>query len=353
VSIVVEGLTKRFGVRDEAAAVSGVSFSIPRGKTTSLLGPSGAGKTTVLRLIAGLEATDSGTILIDGVDHTKTPARQRGAGFVFQSYALFPHLTVRDNIGFGLSIRGAPKPEIDARVAELLALIQLRGFERRFPSELSGGQRQRVAFARALATKPKVLLLDEPFGALDARVRAELREWLTGLQEQTGVTTLLVTHDQEEALELSAHVVLLHDGTVAQAGSPSELYDRPSTAFVASFLGGSNVLRGHVANGRADVGGPRVEAPGAQDGAAVSVFVRPRDVRIEKASESMEDVAAARIGRITRIGGQAKLTLRLANGDGMIVQLTRTELDVLGVVSGDRVFVDLKDAKVFLEDHST
>jgi sulfate transport system ATP-binding protein len=351
-TVIVENLSKSFGPKGDAAAAVGISFVAPPGKVTSLLGPSGSGKTTLLRLIAGLEEPDGGTIVIDGTDCTKTPARLRGVGFVFQSYALFGHMSVRENIAFGLRVRGARRSEIDARVVELLELVQLPGLERRLPRELSGGQRQRVALARALAPKPRLLLLDEPFGALDARVRTELRDWLMRLHDRTRVTTLLVTHDQEEALELSEHVVLLRDGKVVQAGSPHELYDRPATPFVASFLGGSNVLRGHVWNGRADVGSVHVDAPeGARDGAAVNAFIRPHDVRIAKATDAAAGVVSARIERIARIGGQAKITLRLASRDVMMVQLTRLELDGLGVESGDRVLLDLKQAKVFLEDY--
>jgi sulfate transport system ATP-binding protein len=351
-SVVVENLTKRFGAAGEAAAASGVSFEAPSGKITSLLGPSGSGKSTVLRVIAGLEEPDLGTVAIDGVDATKVPVRERGVGFVFQGYALFGNMTVWDNIAFGLSIRKTPKAEIAERVTELLALIQLPGFEKRYPRQLSGGQRQRIALARALATRPKVLLLDEPFGALDAQVREELREWLVDFHEKTGVTTILVTHDQQEALELSEHVVLLREGKLVQAGAPHELYDRPASAFVASFLGGSNVIRGRVQNGRVSASLEVALPRGSQDGANVSAFIRPHDVRIEKAPEVASDVAVARIERLTRVGGHVKLSLRLANGDAMSVQLSRGEAEGLDVEPGDRVFVDLKEAKVFVEDYA-
>ena len=333
-SVVVRDLTKRFGLAGEAAAAAGVTFEAPSSGITSLLGPSGSGKSTVLRIIAGLEEPDEGSVIIDGVDATKIPVRERGVGFVFQSYALFGQMTVWDNIAFGLTIRSVAKTQIAARVKELLALIQLEGFENRFPRQLSGGQRQRVALARALAPRPKVLLLDEPFGALDTQVRRELREWLMQFHEKTGVTTILVTHDQEEALEVSGHVVLLGAGKVIQAGPPHELYDQPATPFVASFLGGTNVLRGQV------------------DGANVSTFIRPQDVRIEKAPELTTDVAVARIERFVRVGGNVKLSLRLATGEAMTVQMTKTEVEELDLVQGDRVFVDLKEAKVFVEDYA-
>jgi sulfate transport system ATP-binding protein len=354
-SVAVEALTKRFGHGGEAAAAGGVTFEAPTGKITSLLGPSGSGKSTVLRLIAGLEEPDEGSIRIDGVDCTRTPARSRGVGFAFQSYALFHHMTVRDNVAFGLTIRKRPRGEIDERVAELLSLVQLQGYDQRFPNQLSGGQRQRIALARALATRPKVLLLDEPFGALDARVRVELREWLAEFQDKTQVTTILVTHDQEEALELSEHVVLLQDGKVAQTGSPHDVYDKPATPFVASFLGGANVLRGRIKDGRADIGAFAVEGPeGAANGMAVQAFVRPQDIRIEKASstEPPSNVQLARIERMTRVGGQVKLSVRLGTGEPMSVQMSKAEIDQLGVEQGDRVMVDLKEAKVFLEDYT-
>jgi sulfate transport system ATP-binding protein len=353
-SVAVSGLTKRFGREGDAAAAAGVSFEAPSGKITSLLGPSGSGKSTVLRLIAGLEEPDEGRIAIDGVDCTTAPARSRGVGFAFQSYALFHHMTVHDNIGFGLKIRKAPKPEIEKRVDELLALVQLQEYGARFPNQLSGGQRQRIALARALAPRPKVLLLDEPFGALDARVRVELREWLVEFQKKAQVTTILVTHDQEEALELSEHVVLLQDGKVVQAGSPHEVYDKPATPFVASFLGGANVLRGQMKDGRADVGAFAVEGPeGAANGMAVQAFVRPQDIRIEKATDELaNDVQLGRIERMTRVGGQVKLSVRLGTGEPMTVQMSKAEIDQLGVEQGDRVMVDLKEAKVFVEDYT-
>jgi sulfate transport system ATP-binding protein len=353
-SVIVDSLTKRFGRREEAAAAAGVTFEAPTGKITSLLGPSGSGKSTVLRLIAGLEEPDVGSIRIDGVDCTNMPARSRGVGFAFQSYALFHHMTVHDNIGFGLKIRKAPRADIDRRVEELLQLVQLQDYGKRYPSQLSGGQRQRIALARALATGPKVLLLDEPFGALDARVRIELRDWLTEFQEKTRVTTLLVTHDQEEALELSEHVVVLQDGKVVQTGSPHDVYDRPSTPFVASFLGAANVLHGLVKNGRADMGAFAVDSPdGAANGASVQAFVRPQDIRLEKLTDdSTPSVQLARIERKTRIGGQVKLLVKLGTDETVTVQMTKTEIDQLGIEQGDRVMVDLKEAKVFVEDYT-
>ncbi|HZL17385.1 MAG TPA: sulfate ABC transporter ATP-binding protein, partial [Polyangia bacterium] len=252
-SLIVKNLTKRFTARG-TPAVSDVSLEAPAGGITTLLGPSGSGKSTVLRVIAGLERPDSGRILFGTQDVTHLPAQHRGLGFVFQSYALFKHMNVRKNIAFGLGVRKIPKAEADAKVEGLLSLVQLQGLGERYPAQLSGGQRQRVAFARALAIEPKMLLLDEPFGALDAQVRVELRDWLRRFHDEHHVTTLLVTHDQEEAMEVSDHIVVMHEGRVAQAGSVREVYDRPATPFVAGFVGGANVLRGQMVDGRVNVG---------------------------------------------------------------------------------------------------
>lgn len=338
----VEGkeLIKRFGKNSEVAAVEKVSFSAPHGRVTALLGPSGSGKSTVLRMVAGLETPDSGSILIDGKDTTKIPVRERRVGFVFQSYALFGHMTVADNIAFGLSVRKRPKQECADKAKELLALIQLEGYGKRFPSELSGGQRQRVALARALAPDPRVLLLDEPFGALDARVRQELREWLHELHEKTKVTTLLVTHDQEEAFELADHVVLLQAGVVAQAGVPSELYDKPANAFVAAFLGGAREVGKSLMKGD--------EEPQAR------AFVRPHDVRLTKldADGSGEAIATGKIERLVRVGGFVKLSLTLDDGDLLSVQMSKAELDELGIEVGERVRVEVKETKLFVNDYS-
>ncbi len=352
-TVEVRNLVKTFSSGEDVAAVGGVSFVAPEGKVTSLLGPSGSGKSTLLRLIAGLEEPSSGQISIDGKDVTRVPVKQREVGFVFQSYALFRHMTVRDNIAFGMEIRKAEKATIDARVKELLGLVQLDGYEGRFPSQLSGGQRQRIALARALATQPKVLLLDEPFGALDAQVRVELREWLVEFHEKTGVTTLLVTHDQEEALELSQHVVLLNSGVVAQAGAPHELYDHPASPFVASFLGGANVLKTRVQGGKAEIGSRGVAAPhGALDGTEVRAFVRPHDVKLAKPQGSDAGVELGTVDRLARIGGNVKLTVTLPSGDAMSVQVTKLELDHLGISLGDRVMVDVTSAKLFVEDYA-
>ncbi len=351
-SVRVEHLGKRF-VRRGTPAVHGASFTVETGSITTLLGPSGSGKTTVLRMIAGLEEPDDGKVLIHDVDHTRTPAQHRGIGFVFQGYALFAHLSVRDNVAFGLAVQKRPRAEIDARVTELLQLVQLADLGARMPSQLSGGQRQRVAFARALATRPKLLLLDEPFGALDARVRLELRQWLRTLHERTQVTTILVTHDQDEALELSDQIVLMHEGRVVQKGAPHELYDRPATAFVASFIGNASVLRGEVKDGRASLGVSSVSAPGgATNGTHVAAYVRPADVKLARATDDAPGVSLALVSHLTRVGGYVKVELRLSTNEAMTVQLSRAEVEALCLAEGDRVIVDLGEAKVFVDDYA-
>jgi sulfate transport system ATP-binding protein len=279
--------------------------------------------------------------------------RERGVGFVFQSYALFRHMTVYDNIAFGMQIRKAPKADIQARVAELLKLIQLEDYGKRFPGQLSGGQRQRVALARALATRPKVLLLDEPFGALDAQVRIELRDWLLEFHEKTKVTTLLVTHDQEEALELSEHVVLLEAGKVAQAGTPHELYDAPASPFVASFLGGANVLSGRVKDGTAQFGAHAVEKmSSANEGATVHAFVRPHSIRIARPTLDCNPESLGRLERLIRVGGYVKLLVMLANGETVTAQMPKAEFDALEVETGAQVAITVVDAKLFVQNYS-
>ena len=351
-SVIVEQVTKRFTATG-TPAVSDVSFHAPSGAITTLLGPSGAGKSTLLRLIAGLELPDSGSVHIEGVDCTHLPVQQRGIGVVFQSYALFKHMTVRQNIAFGLETRRQHRADIEARVDEMLHLIQLEDLGKRYPAQLSGGQRQRVAFARALAIRPKLLLLDEPFGALDSRVRVELREWLQSLHERTGVTTLLVTHDQEEALEISQHVVVMSDGRVAQAGRPEDIYDRPATPFVASFVGGTSVLRGHVRSGRAEVGSLVVNAPqAAREGAQVHAFVRPHDIKIAKPALGSNEPTSGRVERLRSVGGYVKVLLKLPTGETVTVEVPRAEFDDLGVVEGDCVQADVRMAQVFLGDYA-
>jgi len=372
----VDGLTKRF-TRHAPPAVDDVSFQAAAGSLTTLLGPSGSGKSTVLRLLAGLEYPDGGRILVDGADGTHVPPQHRGVGFVFQSYALFNHLDVRANIAFGLVGKRA-RQEIDRRVDELLAAVELPGYGGRLPGELSGGQRQRVAFARALAVEPRLLLLDEPFGALDASVRVSLREWLRRFHESRQsdanhppVTTILVTHDQEEAMELSDTIVVMNQGRVEQIGTPSEIYDRPATPFVAAFVGGANVLRGRVTNGRAAVGpqgspaSAQVPAPaGADEGAAVHAFVRPHEVRLSRALPAQEHesaadleagaggLALALVDRLAFVGAYVKVTLRLPDQEPLTVELGKQEFEALHIKPGDRVMADLAQAKIFLGDYA-
>jgi sulfate transport system ATP-binding protein len=358
-SIRVSGLSKRF---TDEVVVRDVTFEAPEGKLTTLLGPSGSGKSTILRVIAGLETPEAGTVHIGGQDATALPAQARNVGFVFQQFALFQHLTVRENVGFGLTVRKRSRAEIDARVSELLRLVQLEEFGDRLPSQLSGGQRQRVALARALAPKPTVMLLDEPFGALDARVRGELRAWLRQLHTEIPVTTLMVTHDQEEAMELSDRVVVMNAGKIEQIGAPVEIYDKPATPFVASFVGNANVLSGRVQGGH--IGSVPVSAP---EGKVVHAFVRPHDVEIKiaaagplaaaaiaptPAEEGTPSVASARVARLVRIGWQVKVHLVLADGQPLVVQMTKDEVEAMRIQEGDRVFVNVKEAKVFVQDYS-
>jgi len=281
-SIVIDALSKRFGA---FAALNGVTLEARPGEFLALLGPSGSGKTTLLRMIAGLDFPDAGHVLFDGVDMTDTPAAERRIGFVFQNYALFRHMTVADNIAFGLTVRARrdrpAKADIRARVAELLDLIQLPDLGHRYPAQLSGGQRQRVALARALAVEPQLLLLDEPFGALDAKVRKDLRRWLRDLHDRLGLTSVFVTHDQEEALELADRVVIMNRGLIEQIGTPREVYDTPATPFVSAFVGETNQIPVTIAAGRAAYAGRQLDVPtaGISDGPAELHF-RPHQAEL-------------------------------------------------------------------------
>jgi len=306
--IQLRGVSKRFG---EFQALQDVSLDVADGSLTALLGPSGSGKSTLLRVIAGLEAPDAGTVRIAGRDATTVPPQRRGIGFVFQHYAAFKHMTVRDNVAFGLTVRRRPKAKVAARVDELLRIVGLDGYQSRYPSQLSGGQRQRMALARALAVEPEVLLLDEPFGALDARVRAELREWLRRLHDEVHVTTVLVTHDQEEAMEVADRIVVLNHGHVEQEGPPRELYDRPANDFVMGFLG--PVAR---------VGG---------------TLVRPHDLAL--APEPLDGALEAQVARVVHLGFEVRVELELDGGEPLSVQLTRDEAAELELSAGDIVWV--------------
>ncbi|HZQ02616.1 MAG TPA: TOBE-like domain-containing protein [Gaiellaceae bacterium] len=307
-SIAIRDVTKRFG---SFAALDGVSVDVATGSLTALLGPSGSGKSTLLRVIAGLEMPDSGSVAIADEDVTRRSPQDRGVGFVFQHYAAFKHMTVWENVAFGLKIRHRPRVEVRARVAELLALVQLEGLERRYPAQLSGGQRQRMGLARALAVDPHVLLLDEPFGALDARVRTELRAWLRRLHDETRTTTVIVTHDQEEAMEVADEVVVMNRGRIEQAAGPRDLYERPANEFVMSFVGQVNRIG--------------------------DAFVRPHD--LELVLDAGASTREAMVQRIVHLGFEVQVELVRDDGAPLSVRLTRDEEERLELVRGDIVHV--------------
>jgi sulfate transport system ATP-binding protein len=346
VAITVRHLSKRYGTFQ---AVDDVSFDVPAGQLVALLGPSGSGKSTILRIIAGLEIPETGTVELTGEDATAVPIQDRGVGFVFQHYALFRHMTVRDNIAFGLKVRKLPTSEIRARVDELLELVQLTGYSTRYPSQLSGGQRQRVALARALAPRPKVLLLDEPFGALDARVRDELRTWLRRLHDEVHVTSLFVTHDQQEAFEVADQVVVLNRGRIEQMGPPQELYERPRTPFVTGFLGSVNVLHGQTSMGVTELD-EGILVPSEIDGheGPVSVYVRTHDLDL---SHDRNGHASwrGRVLRTTPLGAFVRLEIELAGGTEVRVELSRDRYAALSPRVGDSLYVAPRDIKVFLD----
>jgi sulfate transport system ATP-binding protein len=339
----VEGLTKHFG---SFVAVTDVSFTAEAGSITALLGPSGSGKSTVLRMIAGLERPTLGRIWMGDDELTAKSVQERAVGFVFQHYALFRHMNVAENVAFGLRVRKEEKASRDTRVAELLELVQMTNFAKRYPDQLSGGQRQRVALARALAPRPQVLLLDEPFGALDAKVRQDLRRWLDELHRELGVTSLLVTHDQEEALELANQIVVMHDGRVEQAGSPAAVYDDPATAFVAGFVGSANVLHGHVQHGHVHLGTFRL--PGAEhleEGSPAAAYIRPHDVRVSQEETGVR----GKIERMATLGWLARLSIKLPGGETLVAHVPHDELT--GAEEGGEIWVDLRSPKAFgLED---
>ncbi len=306
--IAVADVEKRFGTFE---ALKGVSLDVPNGSLTALLGPSGSGKSTLLRVIAGLEVPDAGRVTIAGADVTGVTPQKRGVGFVFQHYAAFKHMTVEKNIGFGLKIRKKPKEEIAAKVDELLKLVHLDGFAHRYPSELSGGQRQRMALARALAVEPEVLLLDEPFGALDATVRKELRTWLRRLHEDVHVTTIFVTHDQEEAMDVAEQIVVMNDGRIEQVGNPVELYEQPSNEFVMGFVGEVNRLGGDL--------------------------VRPHDIQI--LLEPDGTTQEGQIERVAHLGFEVRVELVLDDGRRLAVQTTRQDAEERELESGQIVYL--------------
>ena len=306
--IEARGIVKRFGA---FTALDGVSVDVPTGSLTALLGPSGSGKSTLLRVIAGLEQPDAGEVSLDGEDVTRLPPQSRGVGFVFQHYAAFKHMTVWDNVAFGLTIRRRPRSEIKQRVTELLELVQLTGLAKRYPAQLSGGQRQRMGLARALAVDPKVLLLDEPFGALDARVRKELRIWLRRLHDETHTTTVIVTHDQEEAMDVADRVVVMNAGRIEQTAPPRELYDHPANEFVMSFVGPVNRLG--------------------------DTFIRPHDV--ELLLEPNGSTQEAMVQRLVHLGFEVRVELVRDDGETLSAQLTREQVEGLELQHGQIVYV--------------
>jgi sulfate transport system ATP-binding protein len=317
-AIEVHDVHKRFG---DFVALGDVSLRVNDGALTALLGPSGSGKSTLLRVIAGLEVPDSGRVIIDEHDVTDTPARQRGVGFVFQAYAPFKHMTVRENVAFGLKVRKHAKAEIDARVSELLSLVRLDGLGERYPSQLSGGQQQRMALARALAPRPQVLLLDEPFGALDAQVRAELRDWLRRLHDEIDVTTIFVTHDQEEAMEVAEQIVVMNAGRIEQVGAPRELYEHPANEFVMTFIGPVNRLGGDT-------------------------FLRPHDIEILPFDED-GTATEALIERVVHLGFEVRVELLLPEGEHVWAQLTREQAALLELEEGQILAARFRSPRVF------
>jgi sulfate transport system ATP-binding protein len=316
-AITISSVSKRFG---DATALHDINLEVPAGSLTALLGPSGGGKSTLLRVVAGLEQPDTGSVEIDGQNLTGVPVRKRGVGFCFQHYAPFRHLTVRRNVAFGLEVRHRPKAEIRAKVDELLELVRIAHLADRYPAQLSGGQRQRMALARALAIEPKVLLLDEPFGALDAQVRTELRQWLRALHEKISVTTVLVTHDQEEAMDVADRLAIINEGRLEQVGSPAEIYDRPANPFVMRFLGPTTELGGTA--------------------------VRPHDLVIHRGGSGRDSAHPATVERVTHLGFEVRVDLRLADGSHTWVQLNRGGAADLGLAPGDEVTVEAGTALV-------
>jgi sulfate transport system ATP-binding protein len=345
VSIEVRGVRKRWG---KVIGLDDVDLNVDTGELVALLGPSGSGKTTLLRIIAGLETPDVGSVHFAGEDATEARVRDRGVGFVFQHYALFRHMTVAENIAFGLRVqKRETRPSdkaIKEKVEQLLALVQLEGLSQRLPAQLSGGQRQRVALARALAVDPKVLLLDEPFGALDQRVREELRRRLRKLHDELRVTTVLVTHDQEEALEVADRVVVMHKGKVEQSGTPSQILDQPETVFVNEFVGDVNSLHGEVRDGHAYVGALRIEADGHASGTRVRALVRTYDLKLWR-----DDGGIATVTHVHALGDRVKVSAKVDGAGELLAQFPRRSSLLRGVTPGARVAVEVTTARLYKE----
>ena len=350
-SITVERVTKSFGT---FVALGEVSLEVPSGALLALLGPSGSGKTTLLRIIAGLEVADAGAVRYHDEDVTHAPVTERNVGFVFQHYALFRHLSVFENVAFGLRVRGVPGPRVRERVRELLRLVQLEGYERSLPAQLSGGQRQRVALARALAAEPKVLLLDEPFGALDARVRQELRQWLRRLHDELHVTSVFVTHDQEEAFEVADRVVIMNHGHIEQTGSPEEIFEHPANPFVMDFLGNVNVFHGSVQNGRARLGSLEIAYPDYphDESRAATAFIRSHELEIVRTRNGRPSLEAT----VTHINpARPVVKVRVyseAFGVVLTVDVSWERYAELRLTVGDTIYVAPRQLRVFVQDYA-
>ncbi|WHP41569.1 sulfate/molybdate ABC transporter ATP-binding protein [Lysinibacillus boronitolerans] len=354
-SIQIQNVSKKYG---SFQALEDISVHIQSGELVALLGPSGSGKTSLLRVIAGLETTDVGNILFDGQSITDRHPKERNVGFVFQHYALFRHMTVFDNVAYGLKVRPRKsrpsKQQIKDKVMELLQLVKLENFSDRFPTQLSGGQRQRVALARALAVEPNVLLLDEPFGALDAKVRKELRRWLRKLHDEFHITSIFVTHDQEEALDVADRIVVMNNGKIEQIGSPDEVYTNPKSPFVYDFLGNVNLFKGRLHNGKLMQGEVVLDVPDAlthSEDNAIG-YVRPHDIQIEKTS--IPGTVPVKISHIHLLGPIVQIELRREDHNEFLeAELSKEQFHLLQLKVGDQVFVKPKQLKVFIpEDYS-
>ncbi|HTP65282.1 MAG TPA: sulfate ABC transporter ATP-binding protein [Geobacteraceae bacterium] len=354
-SIEIRSVNKRFA---DFHALRDITLTVPSGELVALLGPSGSGKTTLLRIIAGLDSPDEGSLHFNGEEATKRHVSERGVGFVFQHYALFRHMTVFDNVAFGLTVRPRKsrptKADIKEKVHGLLKLVQLENLAGRYPAQLSGGQRQRVALARALAVEPQVLLLDEPFGALDARVRVELRRWLRRLHDEIHVTSVFVTHDQDEALEVADRVVVMNEGRIEQVGKPEEVYDRPANPFVYNFLGNVNLFHGRVDKGKARIGEIAIDLPeyGEADPGPAVAYVRPHDIEINRLRNSAEEIEAE-IRFIQGAGAVARLELeRLDTRETIDAEITRERYRELDLREGEKVFLRPRNMRVFVGDYT-
>ncbi|MDX1958900.1 MAG: sulfate/molybdate ABC transporter ATP-binding protein [Leptospiraceae bacterium] len=338
--ISIQHVYKRFA---DFKALEDINFEIGAGELIALLGPSGSGKTTLLRIIAGIEFADEGELVYGTGITTKTPLKDRNIGFVFQHYALFRHMTVAENIGFSLKMKGEKKEIIKERVDELLKLVQLDGLHKRYPSELSGGQKQRVALARALASRPRVLLLDEPFGALDANVRKDLRKWLRNLHKEIKVTTIMVTHDQEEAFEVADRVVIMNKGRLEQIGKPDEVFHNPANPFVIKFLGNVNIFHGRIDSGKKEITSSSEISPNAK------LYVRPHEWEVHLKNEKENSVEAV-IDYINAASSVVKIDLTSNHGEELQVDIPYEKFKSLGIQKGDRVFLSPKEMKVFEDD---